>query len=72
MREYTELYPLTCIGRILAYPRVAVLRTITGGAFDVHPGNQSSRLAGRVRQVHKGHTVTHILHNQQFNLLQDC
>ena len=48
MREYTELYPLICIGWILTYPHVAVLRTVAGGAFDVHPGNQSSRLAGQV------------------------
>ena len=59
MCEYTESYPLICVGRILAYPHVAVLRTVAGVAFDVHPGNQSSRLAGWVRRVHKGHAVTH-------------
>ena len=58
MRKYTESYPLVCVGRILAYPCVVVLRTAAGGVFGVHPGNQSSRLVGRVRRVQKGHPDT--------------
>ena len=58
MREYTESYPTVCIGRILAYPSYGSPQDRHRRAFDVHSGNQSSRLVAWVRRVHKGHTVT--------------
>ena len=69
MHEYTESYPLICIGWTLSpTPHVAVLRTVAGGAFDEHLGNQSSRLVGLVWRVHKGHTVTHVLGGKDYEI----
>ena len=59
MREYTESYPTVCVGRILAYPLYGGPQDRRQRAFDVHSGNQSSRLVARVRRVHKGHTMTY-------------
>ena len=58
MREYMESYPTIYIGRILAYPLYGSPWDRRRGAFDVHLGNQSSRLVSWVWRVHKGHTVT--------------
>ena len=66
MCEYTESYPTVCVGRILAYPSYGGPRDRRRGAFDVHLGNQSSRLVSRVRRVHKGHTVTHVKQHSIF------
>ena len=61
MREYTESYPLICVGQILAYPSYGGPQDRCQRAFDIHSGNQSSRLVARVRRVHKGHTVTYVI-----------
>ena len=58
MREYTELYPLVCVGRIFAYPSYGGPQDRRRRAFDIHSGYQSSRLVARVRRVHKGHRDT--------------
>ena len=60
MREYTESYPTVYIGQILAYPLYGGPQDHHQRAFNVHPGNQSSSIVSRVRQVQKGHTVTYI------------
>ena len=60
MCEYTELYPTICVGWILAYPSYGGPQDRRWRAFDVHLGNQSSRLVSRVRRVQKGHTVTYV------------
>ena len=67
MCKYTEPYPLICVGQILAYPLYGGPQDHRRRAFDLHSGNQSSRLVARVRQVHKGHTVTHM--NKAVNLI---
>ena len=46
---------------------MAVLRTVTGRAFDIHLVNQSRRLVDQVRRVHKGHTVTNIKMTLTYN-----
>ena len=61
MCEYTELYPTVCIGRILTYPLYGSPQDHHQRAFDVHSGNQSSRLVAQVQRVHKGHTMTYAL-----------
>ena len=58
MREYTESYPTVCVGQILTYPSYGSPRDCRQRAFDVHLGNQSSRLVSQVQWVQKGHTVT--------------
>ena len=58
MHEYMESYPLVCVGQFLAYPLYGSPQDCCQRAFDVHLGNQSSRLVARVQRVHKGHTVT--------------
>ena len=69
MHEYTESYPTVCVGQILAYPSYGSPQDCHWRAFDVHLGNQSSRLVSRVRQVQKGHTVTHSLTFQESFLI---
>ena len=59
MREYMESYPTICIGQILAYPLYGGPQDRRRRAFNIHLGNQSSRLVARVWQVHKGHMVTY-------------
>ena len=44
MCEYTESYPTVCIGQILTYPLYGGLQDCGWRAFDIHSGNQSSRL----------------------------
>ena len=44
MRKYTESYPTICVGRILTYPSYGSLQDCHQRAFDVHLGDQSSRL----------------------------
>ena len=58
MCEYTESYPLVCVGWILAYPSCGGPQDRRRRVFDVHLGNQSSRLVGQVWRVHKGLTMT--------------
>ena len=70
MREYTESYPTVYVGQILAYPSYGGPRDRRQRAFDVHLGNQSSRLVSRVRRVHKSHTVTHILKTRKQHAVQ--
>ena len=62
MCKYTESYPLVCIGWILTYSSYGSPQDHHWRAFNVHSGNQSSRLVARVQQVHKGHTVTYMNH----------
>ena len=58
MHEYTESYPPLCVGWILTFPLEGGPQDHRQKAFDIHSGNQSSRLVAQVWQVHKGHSVT--------------
>ncbi len=69
MCEYMELYPTVCLEQILAYPSYGSPQDHCWGAFDVHLGNQSSRLVAWVRRVQKGHTVTYGPKYFQFHAL---
>ena len=71
MQEYMESYPLICVGWILAYPSYGGPRDHRRRAFDIHSGNQSSRLVDRVLRVHKGHTVTYVIGKQDIGIKFD-
>ena len=58
IRSHIQPY---AVGQILAYPSCGGLQDWRQRAFDVHSGNQSTRLVARMRRVQKGHTVTHIV-----------